>query len=159
MSELNLQPGDVLLYRTHSVIGWLIRTKTWSPVNHTETYLGDGKTAASRDGLGVATYDLFNDSKHELYAVLRPRDPFDLAAGLTWHESCIGQKYDLKGVFAFFLAAYQSAQDRSFCSEHSVRMARMMGLQPFAADYDADRVSPGMFLASTAYTLVYKAPQ
>lgn len=157
MTLIELQPGDVLLYRGVGIIGWAIRTKTWSRVSHVETFIGDGKTAASRDGLGVETYNLYPEvsGKRTLEYVLRPNVPFDFAAGLAWHETVRGQKYDLLGLFFSFFSQKGGSSDKMFCSEHTSRMANRMGYFPFG-EFDCDKVSPGMFLASPLYTTIFR---
>lgn len=141
-----LRPGDVLLYRGTSVWSALIRIKTWSDVSHCELYVGGarGQTWASRDGQGVGTYPLRRD---RLVAVLRPL-AWDLERARVFHRSCLGQGYDWWGLMRFFTLG-QPTLDKQFCSEYVTRLLRAGGVEPFARDYDADRVSPGMFLVSS----------
>lgn len=154
-SGLVLKPGDILLYRTNSLVGWIIRTKTWSPVNHSETYLGSNYSAASRDGIGVDTYTTYplDDGKRKLEFVCRPNVPFDFKKGKEWHEKQRGQEYDLLGLLVSFFSQKGGARTKMFCSEHTARMAREEGLALFGSVWDADKVSPGMFLASPLLTV------
>lgn len=157
---LTLKPGDVLLYRSNGFVGWAIRTKSWSDVNHVETYLGDGLTAASRDFYGVNTYPIYEDTeKRQLMYVLRPNVPFMFSEGLAWHKKVIGQKYDLLGLFSSFFSSKGGSSTKQFCSEHAARFAKMAGYYPFGPTYDSDKVSPGMFLASPSYEVVYHRSQ
>lgn len=142
------QPGDILLYAPSGVFGWLIAIKTWNKVSHVETYLGNGLSAASRDGIGVATYPVRTNG---LVMVRRPIRDLNMEAALAWHNQCIGQKYDWKGILVFTLAVKNGSKDKMFCSEHATRFARQGGLEPFSRDYDADRVAPANFLTSGAY--------
>jgi len=148
----DLRPGDIFLYRPNNFWGWIIAIKTWTPLSHIETYIGGQSSAASRDGIGVGTYPTRWDN---LALVLRPIKSFNLAKALAWHRKVIGQRYDWLGLLVFFLAARQGAPDRMFCSEHTTRIARAAGIEPFNADYDADRVAPATFLASPAYHQIW----
>jgi len=157
-----LRPGDILLYKNSALVSWWIRFKTWSDVNHCETYIGDGKVAAARgpyDGTGgVNTYDVRLDN---LRFIVRPNQPFDIEKMIAWHQTTIGQKYDLWGVVRVFYLGGDGKQDRMFCSEHSARMAKLANGGPgmFAEDFDCDEVSPGMILSSPHYNIVYDSKQ
>lgn len=140
-----LQPGDICLYAGTGFFSKLIQLKTWSRISHTEVYMGSGISYASRDGIGVRSFP-FRD--HGLAAVMRPVDAFDREAAVQWHNTqAVGQKYDWLGLFRFFTLGEQST-DKQFCSEYAVRLLRAGGAQVFAPGYDADLVSPGMFLSS-----------
>lgn len=148
----DIHPGDVLLYRGLGLFGFLIRLKTWSHVSHCETYFGGGRNAAARDGIGV---DTFPFRWTGLKYVLRPRRPFGINLGRRWHHGVTGQKYDWLGLLIFFLAANQGHLDKMFCSEHTARLANAMGYEPFGK-MDCDKISPGMFLATDAYEIVWR---
>lgn len=150
-------PGDVLLYATRgSFWSWAIKVKTWSPVSHCELAGPDDTALASRDGKGVNTY--YPRRERDLYAVLRPVQPLDMAAVWAWHLTVRGQKYDWWGLMRFFTLGKQSMH-KQFCSEYLTRALRHGGLEPFAPGYDADLVSPGMFLASSAFSTIWQAPE
>lgn len=151
-----LKPGDVLLYASKGWIAWVIKTKTWSDINHTETYLGDELSAASRDGLGVDTYPTRWEG---LKYVLRPQSTIDLAAGALWHKSVCKQGYDWLGLLASFFSQKGGSSTKMFCSEHTARLAQRFGYFPFGSAYDCDKVSPGMFKASPVYDLVWSVKQ
>lgn len=144
-----LRPGDVILYADKSLIGVVIRWKTWSDVSHVEVYLGDGYSAAAR-ARGVNTYP-FDDRAIRL--VLRPNVPFDIARMRAFHESCVGQKYDYWGLIRVFVLNKQGAQDRAYCSEHAARMAKRDHGGPgmINARADCDEVSPGQCPLSPNY--------
>jgi len=157
-----LEPGDCLLYSSGGPLPWLIKIKTWSPVSHVEVYRGGAKSIAARKE-GVRTYDLRRDG---LFAILRPLDgPLDLTRSLAWfdepfnqatHSGVTGQRYDVWGLFRFFTIGKQS-EDKQFCSEVATRFYRLAiakdgaPFHPFATRWDADLVSPGMFLASDEF--------
>ena len=143
----DLRPGDLLLYRSGGLFAWAIRVKTWSDVNHVETYVGTSQAFSARNN-GVNVFPLRLEG---LRYVLRPIAPYDHVAAAAWRETVRGQRYDWKGMLVFFLAAAQSARDRQFCSEACTRDARAGKIVPFADTFDADRVAPGSFLASPAY--------
>lgn len=143
-------PGDVLLYKSKGFFPWAIRVKTWSDVNHTETYLGATESAASRDGRGVNTYPFRFDG---LKYICRPQVPFNIEIGRIWHETTIGQEYDFKGLLVFYLAVASGDNNKMFCSEHTTRMANVMGIFPFGRYFDADCVAPGYFKATDKYAV------
>jgi hypothetical protein len=139
-----LQPGDALLYRSKGLMPWLIMTKTWSRTSHISVYMGKGISYAARTA-GVRSYPLRVEG---LYAVLRPEGVFDQAKATAWFNAhAVGQRYDTWGLFRFFTLGKQS-QDKQFCSELAVRLYRAAKCCPFGERYDADLVSPGMFLSS-----------
>lgn len=144
----DLQPGDLLLYSGTGFVSWAIRTKTWSPYSHVEVYIGNGRSVASRNGIGVGEYPLRTE---DLALILRPNQPFDLQAGLAWFRTVNGQKYDWTGLFAFFFATWQASHNKMFCSEFVLRFCRAAGFEPFSPETDADQTSPGMFTTSPRF--------
>ena len=150
---LDLRPGDCLLYRTTGTVGWLIRTKTWSPVNHAEAVVsGRLAVAARRSGI-----DIYPIAARGLYAILRPTDPFDEVAAMEWFMAVArGQSYHLWGLLRFFnLGRTNTETHQQFCSELLTRWYRKGGFHPFGPCYDADKTSPGMFLSSPHFTTVW----
>ncbi|HXG88754.1 MAG TPA: hypothetical protein VNJ02_10495 [Vicinamibacterales bacterium] len=148
-----LRAGDVLLYSGKGFIARAIQIKTFSRINHIEVYDGAGKSVASRDGLGVDRYDY---RALNLARVLRPRDGFNIEAARAWFRTVQGQPYDWIGLFAFFNAKRQGAENwKMFCSEFAVRFMRAGGVEPFTKDTDADSVAPGEFAKSGAFTRVW----
>lgn len=148
-----LHAGDVLLYASSGFWAWTIKVKTWSEVSHVEVVGPDATALASRDGSGVDTY--YPIRLDGLYAVLRPRQTPDMAAAWQWHRTVRGQKYDWWGLMRFFTIGQQSMH-KQFCSEYATRLLRHAGIEPFAPGYDADLVSPGMFLSSPAFEEVWR---
>lgn len=148
-------PGDVLLYSGAGFWSWAIKVKTWSDVSHCEMVGYDETAMASRDGEGVRTY--WPIRSEGLYAVLRVRGglAFDFDAAWEWHKRQRGQRYDWWGLMRFFTLGDQT-HDKQFCSEYLTRLLRAGGVEPFARGYDADLVSPGMFLASGALVEVWR---
>lgn len=142
-----LKFGDALLYSSNGIIGHAIKWKTWSDVSHIEMYFGQGKTGASRDGQGVQTYDFTTEN---LAYVMRPVNPLNAKGVLDFHTQCIGQRYDLWGLFRFFTFGKQSL-DKQFCSEYFTRACRAGGVHPFDRHVDADLISPGMYHCSTVF--------
>jgi hypothetical protein len=148
-----LRPGDALLYQGRSLLSRAIRLKTWAPVSHIEVAMGHGIAYASRDGLGVRSYPV---RRTELYAALRPVEPFDALRATAYHNTVAGQRYDTVGLFRFFCLGRQST-DKQFCSEYATRLYRAAGIFPFNQRYDADLVSPGMFLSSPKFAELWSA--
>ncbi len=172
--KLVLRPGDLLLYRnTWSLIGFFIRVKTWSDVNHVEVYIGDGHVVAARAG-GCRIYPVTLDHLHYVW---RPRSdvPGQAAVNLTasmdwffngamicgrWMPPANGTAYDYWGLFRFFLTpGVKQSVNKNFCSELGVRWLRAGGFHPFPEPIDADRVWPGGFIYSVKGDVVWQASQ
>jgi hypothetical protein len=145
-----LLPGDLLLYASSGLMGRGIQIKTSSKVTHCEIYIGSGRTIASRDGIGVDTYDF--ETKN-LAMVLRPKEAVDMAAMVHWHVSVAkGQGYDWAGLFMGFIARKWGRENgKMFCSEHTTRAYRQGGIHPFRVGVDADSISPGDLFKSAAF--------
>ena len=143
-----LLPGDILLYDSSGFVSWWIKFKTWDDTSHAEVYLGEGKSAGSRGpSEGINTYDLRTE---DLAYVLRPNVPFDLARMEAFHNSCIGQGYDLWGLIKVFYLNKQGDTNKAYCSEHVARMCREENGGPglFNPKVDCDEVTPGMLKCS-----------
>ena len=149
-----IESGDVLLYAGHGLLSWLIKVKTWSDVSHAELANSGASAFASRDGTGVRTYAI-DLSPGRLYAVLRPVAPLAMDGVRAFHSRCLGQRYDVWGLFRFFTIGRQS-HDKQFCSEYVVRLLRSGGLEPFTPQTDADLVAPGQFLMSPMLSLIWR---
>lgn len=147
-----LLPGDCLLYSGKSLFSLLIKIKTWSRISHVEVFLGNNRTFTAREGHGVGFYDY--DPTNLAY-ILRPKFDFDFEDALVFARMVDGQKYDYLGLLRFFTLGKQS-YDKQFCSEACTRFYRAGGGRPFADYYDADLVSPGMFLSSPQFEIVAK---
>ena len=142
-------PGDCLVYRPTSLMGWIIAVKTWTRAAHVEGFLGRGWSVASRDGKGVNLYPVRLDG---LCRVLRPKRPFDMPAAMRWfHSTAKGQKYDWLGLLCFTLAVRHGAKDRMFCSEFMTRWYRNGGFYPVAPWVDADHVAPAQLFQSPEF--------
>lgn len=143
-----LRPGDCLLYSPgHSVFSLLISIKTWNAISHCECYIGDNKSVASRDGLGVGEYDLrLNGLK---YVLSPPIEKFSIIEALRWFETVKGQKYDWLGLLRFsWSSAYvpgELTDNKMFCSEFLSRFYDKGGWEIFN-DVDCDSIAPCNFL-------------
>lgn len=153
VTAADLLPLDVLLFARKSVFGDLIEHASKTPFTHVETYLGDGKTAASRDGKGVATYELDLEG---IAVVLRPKEAGDLSKLLAYHTTTFGLPYAWKGLFdAFVKLDWNDNEKGMWCSEKTTHDQRAAGLTPFAPDVPATMISPGDFFKSPAYVHVW----
>lgn len=158
MDLTQLKPGDCLLYspKKSSIFGWLISIKTWHKVSHCETYIGEGCSVASRDGIGVNTYPI---RLNELVAVYRPKPEykFNLGAALKWFLlEAKGQKYDWLGLLRFTWGQPYvdgDGNNKQFCSEFLTRFYRAGGMDPFNGE-DADAVPPYLFSISPVFEKV-----
>lgn len=155
MSEPLLKPGDVLLYARKGFFNWVIRHATNAPITHTEVYVGDHKTAASRNGVGVDFYDY---DPSGLAVVLRPRRKFCLWKALEYQRGVLKQGYDWTGLWrAFVQNQWGRNNTKQWCSENSTNVQRSGCVEPFTTDVPADMVDPGDFLKSASYTRVWTA--
>lgn len=148
-----LSPGDCLLYKPSGFWSYAIAVKTWNKVSHCEAFVGNGLSVASRDGVGVGRYPLRTDG---LAYVLRPNQPFELAAALKWFATVNGQKYDWVGLARFLAWGGISTgkNDKMFCSEFLTRFYRAGGFNPFNPGQDADSVAPATFLYSPCLDVI-----
>lgn len=153
MTLPSIQPGDCLLYKGSGVFGFFTRMRTWAPVGHCEVAIGNGRAVAARK-LGVQNYPLTTE---HLYCVRRPNEPFDLDAALAWFATVRGQRYDTWSLRLFWTSnpAQHGREDAWICSEFETAFYRAGGLEPYSPEYHADRVSPGMFLASPHFKTVW----
>lgn len=151
--ESLLQPGDCLLYRPKGIFGILIALKTWHRIAHCELYIGEGRSVASRDGVGVGIYRLRTT---ELAYVLRPTYPLDWFRFWKWFRSVNGQRYDWWGLLRFVWSRSVGGgnNQRMFCSEFLTRAYRSLGARVFNGAEDADAVAPAQFLLSPNLTVV-----
>lgn len=154
MTEPTFKTGDVLLYSGGSFFSRLIQFKTWSRYSHVEIYDGDGKSVASRDGLGVARYPVRLDG---LRVILRPLAKFDADKARAWFDTVNGQPYDWFGLLAFTSAKRQGKNNwKMFCSEFATRYLRAGGIDPFNG-YDADGIAPGEMIKSPGLIIVWRS--
>lgn len=145
-----LQPGDVLLYDKPSLVNFLIKLKRGEQYSHVEVYEGNSKTLASRNGLGVARYDLNLDGLAAVYRVTPP-NTINFAKGEEWFKTVDGEKYDWLGLMSFSWAKYRSQFDNNnkmFCSEFVTRLYRNCDCELFNSNTDADAISPEMITYS-----------
>lgn len=148
-------PGDVLVYKRKGFFDRMVQIKTYGRATHTECYIGNLQTVASRNGIGVSTYE-FDPSG--LVAILRPSH-FDIQAAMAWEKTVDGEGYDWLGLFwTFYALKTGRSNNRMFCSEHTTRFQRHGGFEPFSAHTDADAVSPADFLRSAAYQSIWCLP-
>lgn len=143
----NVRIGDVLMYDRNGFINRAIRLKTGSCFSHCEVYVGNSRSYASRNGIGVDNYEFRTDG---LVAIFRPRQQFLSARGEVWFQNVAkGQGYDWFGLFAFWFARLQGSKNRKmFCSEFVVRYLHECGVDIFSEEADADSISPGMITYS-----------
>lgn len=154
--ERILLPGDVLIFSRPGLFGWITRHATNGPATHCETYVGGLKTIASRDGVGVATYDLKLDG---LYVVLRPKNTPNIPAMLAWQKTVDGAKYDWFGLLRSFVAnKWAKSDNKWWCSEHTCEAQRQAGIEPFSDPVatPSDSIAPSDFLQSGAYLTLWK---
>ncbi len=154
LGGVDVRPGDCLLYGPRGLAGWIIAIKTWHRIAHVEIYVGDGRSVASRDGIGVDLYPL----REDFTQVRRPTQPFDIVAALLWFQTVRGQAYDWWGLVRFVTWGRVSTQEEApraqFCSELATRFYARGGFQPFG-DEDADAIAPAQFATTALLRLIY----
>lgn len=155
MDSAQLQPGDVLLYARKGFFNWIIEHASNAKVSHCEVYLGDGKSAACRNGIGV---DIYPTDLTGLGAILRPLAKFDVDKATRYQQSVLKQGYDWTGLWRAFVAnQWGRNSTKQWCSENSTNVQRAGGVEPFTPDTPSDMIAPGDFLKSSAYAHVWKA--
>ena len=148
-----LQPGDVLLDCSRSLIGWAIRFRTWSDVEHVEVYLGEGRSVASRNGIGVGKYPLRIDG---LVRVFRPVENPDVIAGLLWFADVDGLPYAWTDLLRFYGWALDSAKGM-ICSQFADAFLRQCGVQLFNVQYPDGAVTPRDFEITPGLQEIWRA--
>lgn len=144
----SLRPGDCLLYSAgQSLFSLAISIKTFSTISHCECYAGEGKSVASRDGLGVQEYDLrLNGLK---YVLSPPLERFSMVDAMKWFETVRGQGYDWAGLLRFTwrekFVPDKLTKNKQFCSEFLSRFYNKGGWEIFN-DVDCDEIVPKDFL-------------
>ena len=151
-----LLPGDVILYRPSSIIGWIIAIKTWSFVSHVECYIGNNKSIGARPE-GVNIYPLRND-KYVSY-ILRPTEPFDIVKAMEWfNKEAKGDKYDIGGLFGFFLTHNTKLHfDKEFCSMLAAMWYDAGDCFLFNSTYPENKIAPAQFLQTPHLSIIWKA--
>lgn len=123
-------------------------------ISHIEVYVGDGKSVAARDGIGVGLFPLRTD---RLTRVLRPNRPMNLEKGMAWFKTVVGQGYDWLGLLRFsWRSEYipdSLTENKQFCSEFVTRFDRNSDFDPFPRE-DADAIAPFQFDSNPFFDLV-----
>jgi hypothetical protein len=150
-----LKPGDVLLYRPSSWVGWAIAIKTASRVaSHIEIAVRPGLAIAARQE-GVNYYPT---RWNKLSRVLRPNKPIDVKKGLDWFDAnAKGQRYDYLALGRFFIIpGLKQSTDKQICSELATRWFRnaAIGWVPFGCE-DADLIEPRDYLKCDDFDVVW----
>jgi cell wall-associated NlpC family hydrolase len=136
----DLQPGDILLYNSGDWVDRLICFRTWSDVAHVEVYLGDGKSAASRNGEGVGVYPVRFEG---LRYVRRPQGQFSKEAAQAFASAMDGTPYGFLDLLKFY--SLNVPCKGLICSQFADLLLRNAGVVAFSEDYDAGAVSPRDF--------------
>jgi hypothetical protein len=156
-----LEPGDVLLYYEKDFIDTIIAEKTGKAVGHIERYVGNGKSVASRNGVGVNEYDLRLTGLvcvRRAIPVVSGTPALDFSAGMDWFNKVAkGQKYDFEGLLTF-TSFFKSGHDgEMFCSEFAVNFDRACGFEPFNPDQPPFETSPRDYWICGAFQTIWKS--
>lgn len=149
-----LQPGDILLYFVRDFIDEAIAEKTGKDVGHIERYIGNGKSIASRNGIGVDEYPLRLDG---LVCVRRPRQSIDFDAGMAWFAAVKGQGYDFEGLLTFTSFVKRGQEGKQFCSEFALNWDRAAKFEGFNPDQPSFETSPRDYWLCGLYSTVWAA--
>ncbi len=154
--QVTLQRGDCLLYKPKGFFGAIIKFKSWHDVAHVEIYVGEGKSVASRDGIGVGTFP-WRDT--DIAYILRPSYELDWIGFWRWFKTVDGQGYDWIGLlrFGWFKSIGAGDNKKMFCSEFAARAYRAMGAHVFGDYEDCDAIAPAQFICSPNLILVATA--
>ena len=133
-----LQPGDILLYGGSDLVSRLIQFRTWSDVSHIEIYVGDGRSVASRNGIGVGKYPLRLDGMRRVYRV---GVAFDFEKAMRWFAMVQGTKYGWADLLRFYLIDVPTIG--LICSEFGDLFFRNGTLPLFNTNYPEGAVCPG----------------
>ena len=133
-----LQPGDILLYGGGGIVNALIQFRTWSDVSHIEIYIGEGKSVASRNGIGVGKYPLRMNGLRRVY---RPKVAFDFEKAMRWFATVDGTKYGWADLLRFYLIDVKTIG--LICSEFGDMWFRAGTLPLFNTNYPEGAVCPG----------------
>jgi len=152
-----LTPGRCVLYRPSNLIGVIISIKTWSWTSHIEVVVSRTTSVAARME-GVNEYPIRNDKY--VCGVLEPTMPFDLTSAMEWFDAqAKGDKYDLGGLFDFYLPKDQGNNTTNYKSEFCSMLADLFynagNFYPFAAAWPAKKVAPAQFWQSPLFKQIY----
>jgi cell wall-associated NlpC family hydrolase len=147
----DLIAGDILLYATKDLVDDVIEWKTSADVAHVELYVGDGKSWASRNGIGVNAYDFRSQG---LMRVRRPKVAFNLAKAQPWFDSKEkGQPYGFGDILEN--AGVDVVMNGEDCS-HFVKDAMEQGDAPqFDPSFSGPKTTPRDFETSFQSVQIY----
>ncbi len=139
-----LMPGDILLYGGRDLVSRLIQFRTWSDVSHIEIYVGEGRSVASRNGLGVGKYPLRIVGLRRVYratigALTYPQ--FNFENCMAWFATVDGTPYGWADLLRFYLINVPTKG--LICSEFADLFFRNGGLPLFNTNYPEGAVCPG----------------
>lgn len=131
-----IKPGSILLYNTPGDVVDEIITRT-GPAAHVEFYEGNGKSLASRNGIGVNRYDFRSAG---LIAILET--DVDVAAFSAWFETVIGDAYDWSGLMGFVEGRVTQEAGHWFCSAVIAKGFQMVNFPLFNHLWNASLIDP-----------------
>jgi hypothetical protein len=137
-----LKAGDCCLYTGKGLYGWIIRFHTGHTIGHVEVYLGNGLSAASRNGIGVSLYAYRPD---DLAYIWRPR-AFDAPKALAYTMKRKGEPYGWFDLLAFVGANVDGKG--VVCSPFATELYRDNGIDPFNGE-PSRLIAPKDFLLSS----------
>jgi hypothetical protein len=138
-----LEPGDILLYGGNGLVDRLIQFRTWSDVSHIEIYVGEGRSVASRNGIGVGKYPLRIAGLRRVYRIklFAGFAQFDFNKSMAWFATVDGTGYGWFDLARFYLINIPTK--KLICSEFADLFFRNGGLPLFNTNYPEGAVCPG----------------
>jgi len=134
-----LLAGDVLVYRACGLYGRVIQVKTWHNAAHVEAYVGNGKSVASRNGIGTGLYPV---RMSELATICRPPQSFDVKAAMAWFTASPHRPYGWLDLLQFIGLNVETGG--VICSTFVTEFLRAGGFDPFNKE-PADKIAPFEF--------------
>lgn len=134
-----LEPGDVLLYRYSSFVGFLIAIKTFDVHSHAEVYVGNGTSLAARVE-GVDYYPTRVDK--DLVCVRRAEVPLRIEDGKRAIVPFLKKPYSIKGLFTFFDPWRVHSHVHRICSVMVYKFLLGCGAELFNPSVDDNKIAP-----------------
>jgi len=146
-----LLPGDILLYASPDLIDKIIEWKEGGDVAHCEGYVGNGKSWASRNGIGVNEYPFRPDG---LVQVRRPDGIFDMEAASAWfNTNAKGRPYGFGDIAATVnLPDVLPGMD---CSHFLSALLHAAGCPQFDSGYNKQKITPRDFQIVRESTIIF----
>lgn len=150
MELSQIPPGSILLYSTNDLVDFLIELRSFG-VAHVEFYEGNGKSLASRNGIGVDRYDFRDDGR---VAVLH-NPLIDVPAFTAQFEKIKGQKYAFKSLEGFVTGEPATEPNAKICSAMVAYCLLTQPFHTFGHLWPYSQIDPSDFLKTPAHPAIW----